>query len=383
LYIILIIKYLSNMHTSHKLMSIFGTIDDPRSHINQQHDIVDILLIGIISVICGAETWKQMVEFSSSKEEFLRKFLKLENGIPSEDTINRLFSAIDSHQFESCFIEWVNSISQITKGQVIAIDGKTIRGAKSKGTKSPVHMVSAWANANNLVLGQVRVNEKSNEITAIPQLIEKLMIEDCIITIDAMGTQTDIAEKIIDNRADYILAVKENQKQLSEEIKDEFKFSKITDTNTNIDYGHGRIETRKCSVISDFLFIENKGDKWKNLNQIVRIESLREFKNSDKADEKSIRYYISSLENNAEQYQRNIRSHWGVENKLHWTLDVGFSEDASRKRNKNATQNYSILLKIALNLLKNEKTEKQGIAGKRLKAGWNEDYLLKVLNIKV
>ena len=379
----LIIKDLISMNTNNKLMSIFGTIDDPRSHINQQHDIVDILLIGIISVICGAETWKQMVEFSSSKEVFLRKFLKLENGIPSEDTINRLFSSIDSHQFESCFTEWVNSISQITKGQVIAIDGKTIRGAKSKGKKSPVHMVSAWANENNIVLGQVRVNEKSNEITAIPQLIEKLMIEDCIVTIDAMGTQTDIAENIINNGADYILAVKNNQKQLSEEIKDEFKFSKVSDTNTNIDYGHGRIETRKCSVISDFLFIENKGNKWKNLNQIIRIESLREFKNSDKADEKSIRYYISSLENNAEQYQQNIRSHWGVENKLHWTLDVGFSEDASRKRNKNAAQNYSILLKIALNLLKNEKTEKQGITGKRLKAGWNEDYLLKVLNIKV
>jgi len=371
------------MDTDNKLMSIFGTIDDPRSHINKLHDLVDILLIGIISVICGAETWKQMVEFSNSKEDFLRKFLKLENGIPSEDTINRLFSAIDSNQFENSFIEWINSISQITKGQVIAIDGKTIRGAKSKGKKSPVHMVSAWANENNLVLGQVRVNEKSNEITAIPQLIEKLMIEDCIVTIDAMGTQTDIAEKIIDNGADYILAVKENQKQLSEEIKDEFKFSKVIDTNTNIDYGHGRIETRKCSVISDFLFIDNKEDKWKNLKQIVKIESLREFKNSDKTDEISVRYYISSLENNAEQYQQNIRSHWGVENKLHWTLDVGFSEDASRKRNKNATQNYSILLKIALNLLKNEKTEKQGIAGKRLKAGWNEDYLLKVLNIKV
>ncbi len=371
------------MRTDNKLISIFGTIDDPRSHINKLHDLVDILLIGIISVICGAETWKQMVEFANSKEDFLRKFLKLENGIPSEDTINRLFSSIDSNQFESSFTQWVNSISQITKGQVIAIDGKTIRGAKSKGKKSPVHMVSAWANENNLVLGQIRVNEKSNEITAIPQLIENLMVDDCIITIDAMGTQTDIAEKIIDNGANYILAVKENQKQLSEEIKDEFKFSKITDTNTNIDYGHGRIETRKCSVISDFLFIENKGDKWKNLNQIVRIESLREFKNSDKADEKSIRYYISSLENNAEQYQQNIRSHWGVENKLHWTLDVGFSEDASRKRKNNATQNYSILLKIALNLLKNEKTEKQGIAGKRLKAGWNEDYLLKVLNIKV
>ena len=383
MYITLIINDLNSMTTNSKLMSIFGTVDDPRSHINQRHDIVDILLIGIISVICGAETWKQMVEFASSKEDFLQKFLKLENGIPSEDTINRLFSAIDSNQLESCFREWVSSISPITKGQVIAIDGKTIRGAKTKGKKSPVHMVSAWANENNLVLGQVRVNEKSNEITAIPQLLEKLMIEDCIVTIDAMGTQRDIAEKIIDNGADYILAVKENQKQISEEIKDEFKFSKVIDTNINIDYGHGRIETRKCSVISNFLFIENKEDKWRNLKQIVRIESLREFKNSDKSDEKSIRYYISSLENSAEQYQQNIRSHWGVENKLHWTLDVGFSEDASRKRNKNATQNYSILLKIALNLLKNEKTERQGIAGKRLKAGWNEDYLLKVLNIKV
>ena len=324
-----------------------------------------------------------MVEFACSKEEFLKKFLKLDNGIPSKDTINRTFSAIDSDQFESCFIEWVNSISTITKGQVIAIDGKTLRGAKSNGKKSPVHMVSAWANENNLVLGQVRVNEKSNEITAIPTLIENLMIKDCIVTIDAMGTQTDIAEKIINNGADYILAVKENQKQLLEEIKDEFKFSKNIETDTNIDIGHGRIETRTCSVISDFLFIENKNDKWKKLKQVIKIESIREFKNSEKQTEKATRYYISNLNNKAKQYQTNIRSHWGVENKLHWTLDVAFSEDASRKRNKNAAQNYSILLKIALNLLKNEKTEKQGIAGKRLKAGWNEQYLLKVLNIKV
>ncbi len=371
------------MKEDNKLISIFGSIEDPRSHINQLHNLVDILLIGIISVISGAETWKQMVEFACSKEEFLKKFLKLDNGIPSKDTINRTFSAIDSDQFESCFIEWVNSISTITKGQVIAIDGKTLRGAKSNGKKSPVHMVSAWANENNLVLGQVRVNEKSNEITAIPTLIENLMIKDCIVTIDAMGTQTDIAEKIINNGADYILAVKENQKQLLEEIKDEFKFSKNIETDTNIDIGHGRIETRTCSVISDFLFIENKNDKWKKLKQVIKIESIREFKNSEKQTEKATRYYISNLNNKAKQYQTNIRSHWGVENKLHWTLDVAFSEDASRKRNKNAAQNYSILLKIALNLLKNEKTEKQGIAGKRLKAGWNEQYLLKVLNIKV
>lgn len=371
------------MNTNNKLISIFGSVEDPRSHINQLHNLVDIFLIGIISVICGAETWKQMVDFAYSKEEFLKKFLKLENGIPSDDTINRVFSAIDSNQFEKCFMEWVNSISEITKGQVIAIDGKTLCGAKSKGVKSPVHMVSAWANENNLVLGQVRVNDKSNEITAIPKLLDKLMIQGNIITIDAMGTQTDIVEKIIKNEADYILAVKENQKQLLEEIKDEFKFAKEIQIDTNIDIGHGRIETRKCSVISNFLFIENKDKKWKNLNQVIKIESIREFKNSDKPIEKATRYYISSLENNANEYQKNIRSHWGVENKLHWTLDVGFSEDASRKRNKNAAQNYSVLLKIALNLLKNEKTEKQGIAGKRLKAGWNEEYLLKVLSVKV
>jgi predicted transposase YbfD/YdcC len=371
------------MKKDSKLISIFGNVQDPRSHINQLHDLVDILLIGVISVICGAETWKQMVDFAHSKEAFLRKFLKLENGIPSEDTINRVFSAIDSSEFESCFIEWVNSISHISKGQVIAIDGKTVCGAKSKGMKSPVHMVSAWANENNLVLGQVRVNDKSNEITAIPELLDKLMIQGNIITIDAMGTQTNIVEKIIKHEADYILAVKENQKQLLEEIIDEFKFSKEIEVDTHIDIGHGRIETRKCSVISNFLFIQNQDQKWKNLNQVVKIESIREFKNSDKAAEKATRYYISSLENNANQYQKNIRSHWGIENKLHWTLDVAFSEDSSRKRNKNAAQNYSVLLKIALNILKNEKTEKQAIAGKRLKAGWNENYLLKVLGVKV
>lgn len=371
------------MKKDSNLVSIFSSIDDHRSHINRLHKLIDILLIGTVSVICGAETWLQMVEFATSKEKFFRKFIELENGIPSEDTINRVFSSIDSSQFETCFIEWVNSISKLSKGQVIAIDGKTLRGAKSNGHKSPVHMVSAWADKDNLVLGQVRVNEKSNEITAIPELLETLLIEGNIITIDAMGTQTNIAKKIIDNRADYILAVKENQKQLLVEIIDEFKFSKNIEVDTDIDIGHGRIETRKCSVVSDFLFIENKENKWKNLNQIIKIESIREFKNSDKPTETATRYYIASLDENAKNYQKYIRSHWGVENKLHWTLDVAFSEDASRKRNKNAAQNYSILLKIALNLLKNEKTEKQGIAGKRLKAGWNEKYLLKVLNIKV
>ena len=370
------------MESSSNLQDIFGQIEDHRSHINQLHNLIDILLIGIIAVISGAETWEQMVGFAKSKETFLKKFLELPNGIPSKVTVNRVFSAIDSQQFESCFIEWVNSISDLSKGQVIAIDGKTIRGAKSHGKKSPIHMVSAWACENNLVLGQVKTDEKSNEITAIPELLNILNLTGNTITIDAMGTQKEIAEKIIAKDANYILAVKANQPQLLEHIEDEFRFSKQLETVTNHDLDHGRIETRTCSVIKDFEFIEDNNG-WKDLNSIIRIESTREFKNSEKITEKATRYYISNLQNDPEEFQTKIRSHWAIENKLHWTLDVAFGEDASRKRAGNAAQNYSILLKIALNLLKNESSKKLSMKSKRLEAGWNEDYLLKILNIKV
>ncbi len=250
-----------------------------------------------------------MVEFSRSKEDFLKKFLELPNGIPSEDTINRVFYDIDNQQLADCFRRWVSSLVNLSDNQVIAIDGKTLRGAKSKGKKSPVHMVSAWASANNLVLGQTKVNKKSNEIKTIPELLEALFLEGNIVTIDAMGTQTQIADKIIDKQADYILSVKGNQKELFEQIKDEFRFAKEIDFNETIDCGHGRIETRKCTVISDFKFIENTNDKWKKLRQIVKIESIREFKNSNKLKETAIRYYISSLDDSAENYQKHIRSH--------------------------------------------------------------------------
>ena len=370
------------MEETGNLKDIFGQIEDHRSHINQLHNLIDILLMGIIAVISGAETWEQMVRFANSKEDFLRKFLELPNGIPSKVTFNRIFSAIDSEQFESCFIEWVNSISDLSKGQVIAIDGKTIRGAKSHGKKSPIHMVSAWACENNIVLGQVKTAEKSNEITAIPELLDILNIAGNTITIDAMGTQKGIAKKIIAHDADYILAVKANQPQLLEHIEDEFRFSKQSSTCTTQELNHGRIETRTCSVINDFQFIEcNSG--WENLKSIIRIESTREFKNSEKPIEKATRYYISSLQNEATEFQVKVRSHWAIENNLHWALDVAFSEDASRKRAGNAAQNYSILLKIALNLLKNESSKKLSMKSKRLEAGWNEDYLLKILNLKV
>lgn len=364
-----------------KLRSIFGQIKDPRRDVTKLHKLDDILLIGIMAVISGAQTWNEIEDYGVVKEEFLREFLELPYGIPSHDTFNRVLSSIDSQQFEACFIEWVTSLSKVTKGQVVAIDGKTVRGAKSHGKKSPVHIVSAWANENNMVLGQVKTNEKSNEITAIPELLNILDLEDTIITIDAMGCQEDIASAIVDKKANYILAVKQNQKQLYQDIEDEFRFpSKFTLSNTTVDLDHGRIETRTCSIKSNFECLQN-AKRWKDLKTIIQVESKREFKNSDKTTETAVRYYISDMEATAKDFQKAIRSHWSIENKLHWTLDVAFGEDASRKRKGNAAQNFATLNKIALNLLKNEKTLKLGVKSRRLKAGWDNNYLLKVLNL--
>lgn len=368
---------------TNSFLPFFEHLEDPRSHINKLHELNSILLIGVIATLCGAETWKQMEEFAIAKQKLIKTFISLPNGVPSDDTINRVFSAIDPKQFEICFINWAASLSESFNGEVIAIDGKTVRGAKSDGIKSPVHIVSAWASQNNIVTGQVKVNDKSNEITAIPELLDLLFLEGNVVTIDAMGTQTAIAEKIIDKGAHYILAVKENQKSLSEEIIDEFRFGKEMEVFEHLDIGHGRIETRKCSVISDFQFVNNENNKWKNLKSIIKLESIREFKNSSKPPEKATRYYITSLHESPEIINSNIRAHWGIENKLHWVLDVQFKEDQSRKRNENAAQNYSTVLKIAINLLKNDKTVKQGIQGKRLKAGWDDNYLMKILNVKV
>ena len=339
------------MKTTDNFKSIFSNIDDPRSDINKLHRLDDILLIGIIAVICAADTWKDIETYANAKEDFLRSFLELPNGIPSDDTFNRVFSSINPEQFERCFMDWVLDLVELTHGEVVPIDGKTLRGAKTHGKKSPIHMVSAWASTNNMVLGQVKVSEKSNEITAIPKLLELITIKGCVVTIDAMGCQENIAKTIIKQEADYILAVKENQKQLYQDIQDEFRFSKAIQTYVHEDLAHGRIETRKCSVIDTFEFVENP-NKWIDLKSIIKIESTREFKNSNKANETAIRYYISSLKTSPEALLKMIRLHWSIENKLHWVLDVAFAEDASRKRAGNAAQNFSVLSKIALNLLR-------------------------------
>lgn len=267
---------------SGKLLSIFSEIKNNRRDISKLHNLNNILVMAIIAVICGADTWNNIEEYCCAKEEWLSRFLDLEHGIPSHDTFNRVISAIDSEHFEKCFIQWVGELIKVTDVQeIVNIDGKTIRGAKEYGNKSPIHMVSAWVHMNNLVLGQVKVDEKSNEITAIPTLLEVLSLQGSIVTIDAMGCQKSIAEQIIESGADYVLAVKNNQEQLYENIEDEFRFSKEIDMIVDEDLGHGRIETRKYSMINNFQFIENQSN-WAGLKSIIIIESMREFKNSTK-----------------------------------------------------------------------------------------------------
>jgi len=358
-------------------IDFFSDIEDPRIDRTKDHLLADMIFITIAGVICGADSWNDIENYGKSKESWLKQFLKLPNGIPSHDTFNRLYSAIDPKQLEASFIHWVNAVSNITEGEVISIDGKTICGSRRKDAKSFVHIVSAWAHVNHLSLGQVKVDAKSNEITAIPKLLEVLAIKGCIVTIDAMGCQTEIAEKIIEKGADYILAVKGNQGSLEEGIIDTIKFTKSIDTYEELDSGHGRIETRKCSVYTDFSHIENFS-RWKDAKCIIQVNSHRYIKTTGN-EETETRLYISSMAPIAEKIGKCIRAHWGIENSLHWVLDVAFNEDRGTKTNPIAVQNFSIINRIALNLVTHEKSKKRSIKGKRLDAGWNNDYLLKIL----
>lgn len=283
---------------------------------------------------------------------------------------------MNPQELESCFLEWVKAVAKFTKGEIISIDGKSIRGSRDKKSKSIVHMVSAWANTNHMVLGQVKVDDKSNEITAIPKLLYVLVLKGCIVTIDAMGCQKAIAKKIIKRDADYILAVKGNQGRLEKKVKDVVRFAKSFDEDEQVDSGYGRVETRKCYLYNDFSHIEEPS-KWEGLKAIVRIEAERYIKSTGQT-QKETRLYITSCDSSAKMISDAIRAHWGIENSLHWILDVSFGEDASRKKNGYSAQNYSLLSRIALNLVKNEKSKKRSVKGKRIDAGWNNDYLIKI-----
>jgi len=359
------------------ILSYFSGMKDPRIERTKHHMMDDIIFISIAAVLSGAESWNDMEEYGINKKEWLETFLELPNGIPSHDTFNRLFAALDPVEFDNCFLEWVKSICETTAGEVISIDGKTMRGARNQGCKSATHIVSAWADRNSLILGQIKVDEKSNEITAIPKLLNALLLTGCIVTIDAMGCQKAIAKKIVSKQADYVLSVKENQKELYDDIQDSFRILKPSGCREDVDYGHGRIETRKCSILTDLSLVYDSA-KWSNLASIIKIERIRHFKATGK-EESETSFYISTL-SCAERIANAIRKHWGIENKVHWVLDVAFHEDLSRKRDGNAAQNFSTINRIALNLLKKDPT-KLGIRGKRLKAGWNNQHIFELLKI--
>lgn len=355
----------------------FSGLTDPRMERTRAHRLEDILFIAIASVICGAESWNDMEDFGRSKEEWLRTFLSLENGIPSHDTFNRVFSALDPAELEASFMDWTRSVAQLTDNEVISVDGKTMRGTRSHGSKSIVHMVSAWAGTNRIVLGQQKVEEKSNEITAIPRLLSLLAVKGCIVTIDAMGCQKGIAAAIVEKEADYVLAVKANQLGLLEHTLDSFRELPAESVSEETDCGHGRVETRRCTAISDLTLVRARAD-WPGLRSLVMVEKTV-YDKCRKTTVQDMRLYISSLDADAELLNRVVRSHWAVENSLHWVLDVAFNEDHSRKRARNAAQNFSLLNRIALNLLKSDRTAKVGVRGRRLKAGWDNNYLLKIL----
>jgi predicted transposase YbfD/YdcC len=364
----------------------FTKMRDPRVERTKEHKLIDIIAIAICAIICGAQGWTDIEIFGQRKYAWLKTFLELPGDIPSHDTFGRVFALLDPQEFQACFVEWVRVVNEITSGQVVSIDGKQLRGSgDSVLGKRAIYMVSAWAEANHLVLGQCKVDAKSNEITAIPELLKILSIAGCIVTIDAIGTQTKIAQTIIERGADYLLCVKENQGYLYQDIIMLFEYDEHQGfQNTPYDYaktvnkGHGRIEIRECWSTSDLEYVHHlRGyGKWKQLHSIAVVVSTRIIQG---VETKQVRLYISSLKSDAKRILQAVRSHWGIENELHWVLDVALNEDHSRVRKDHAPANLAVLRHIALNLLKQEKSAKGGIRAKQLQAGWDEDYLLLVL----
>lgn len=361
----------------------FGGLEDPRMDRTKLHPLINILVIALCAVISGADNWVDIELFGQSKREWFAKFLDLSNGIPSHDTFGRVFSLLDAEQFQSCFTNWVQAICEMLKGQVVAFDGKTLRRSHNRTIgKDAIHMVSAWATQNRLVLGQTKVDAKSNEITAIPALISLLELSGCIITIDAIGCQKKIAQKIVDQGADYVLALKANQGTLYTDAQALFEDARAIgfddcDYHQTVDKGHGRIEIRECWATAhpEYLAAVFKPEQWAGLQTLNMVRTERRIGDTR---ETQTRYYISSLPGNAKQLLHAVRDHWQIENRLHWVLDVSFREDDSRIRTGNAAQNMATLRHMALNLLKQE-SSKRSIRGKRLKAGWDEDYLAHVL----
>lgn len=368
-------------------LDCMGKVTDPRKPYNQLHAFLDIVAIAVLATLCGADDWNEIESWGNAFKGWLSTFLTLKNGIPSHDTFNRVFQSIDPEEFHRVFLEWVQGVVAEIKG-VVAVDGKTVRRSRDgKNEKKAIHVVSAWAGELSLVLGQEKVDEKTNEIKAIPELLKKLAIEGCTVTIDAMGTQKKIARQIIEKKANYILQVKGNQETLENEISEYFEKEIFTQKKKELEdegiyfkdicKGHGRIETREYYIEKDISWMTDARKEWPGLKGIGACRSTVE---EGGAKTISISYSIFSDPNlTAEKYGQCKRGHWGIENSLHWCLDMAFNEDQSRMRKGYAAENMNILRHMCLNMLKQEKTCRMGIKGKRKKCGWDHNYLIKVL----
>jgi predicted transposase YbfD/YdcC len=379
-------------HPKLSLIEHFETLSDPRVDRTKDHDLIDVLIIAICTLLCGGESFNDMEDFGYAKHDWFKTFLGLRNGIPSHDTFNRVFAALDPQQFLDCFLGWTQSLRRAVAQEIVALDGKALRRALNKD-QSVKYIVSAWAESNNLVLGQWKVADKSIEITALPQLLRVLELSGCIVTLDAMGCQKKIAQEIIESDADYVLALKGNQETVHQEVKD-FLDQALAETQKprprgaklspaaaglaaleTVEKDHGRLETRRYYQSSQLAWFADL-EQWEGLKSVGMVEAMREVDGKTSVER---RYYLSSLPVNIELFARAVRSHWGVENKLHWVMDVCFREDQSRARAGYAAENLATLRRLALNLLKREKTKKRGIRGKQLNAGWDHAYLLRLL----
>jgi predicted transposase YbfD/YdcC len=379
-------------HPKPSLIDHFKDLPDPRVQGRTDHDLIDVLVIALCTLLCGGTGFDDMADLGRAKEAWFKTFLTLRHGIPSHDTFNRVFAALKPEAFLDCFLRWTQSLRQAVAQEIVALDGKALRRALRRG-QSPRCIVSAWAQGNGLVLGQLKVADKSNEITALPHLLRVLELAGCIVTIDAMGCQKTIAREIIEADADYVLALKGNQETVHDEVKSYLDDAIVQAAaapqgptparppaalayTETVEKDHGRMESRRHWQSGALDWFADR-EKWGGLRSVGVVESVRQVGTQVPTVER--RYYLSSLTVDVERFARAVRGHWSVENSLHWCLDVQMGEDQSRARTGHAAENLATLRRLALNLLKRDKTKKRGLKGKQLNAGWNHDYLLRLL----
>jgi predicted transposase YbfD/YdcC len=384
-----------NPPAPHSLLAHFQDLPDPRVNRTKAHALIDVLVIAICTLLCGGQTFNDMADFGRAKQAWFKTFLALPHGIPSHDTFNRVLAALEPRRFLDCFLRWTQSLRQAVPQELVALDGKALRRALARDQRIP-YIVSAWAQGNGLVLGQLKVADKSNEITAVPELLRVLELAGCIVTLDAMGCQRQIAKEIVEADADYVLALKGNQETAHAEVQSFLddavaeqhrprpagavvpKAGQTLQTLTTVEKDHGRTETRTYYQSDYLTWFADRG-RWEQLRSVGLVEATRESQGKVTVER---RYYLSSLKLEVQTFARAVRGHWGVENKLHWVLDVSFGEDQSRARAGYAAENLATLRRLAVNLLQREQSKKRGVRGKMLNASWDHAYLLRLLGVE-